>query len=379
MLRVMTAKIRSDAASSIALPPLPPGLDTPTLIVFTVRVRANIEALQGDLDARGIRLRPHTKTHKSVRIARMQLDAGAAGLTVGTLGEAEVFALAGMRDLFIAYPVWAEGPKAARLRALHDGADLLVGVDSATGAERLAAAVVGSRRPLRVLVEVNCGGHRTGVPSPGDAALVASAASRVGLVVEGVFTHGGHGYAPGAAGRAALDEVTSLDAAASALDAAGFEVRTVSAGSTPTRRLAAEGRVNEIRAGTYVLGDRQQLALGAVEPEGIAAVVAATLVSRAPGRAVLDAGAKALTKDLPSFVEGYGSIPAWPGSVIERLYDYHGVVALPGGAAGGQLGDIVAVVPNHVCPVVDLVGSFVAVGPDGRVEHWAVDARGRSG
>ena len=149
--------------------------------------------------------------------------------------------------------------------------------------------------------------------------------------------------------------------------------------STPTRLLAGESTVNEIRAGTYVFGDRQQLLLGAIEPDSIAAVVAATVVSVAPGRAVLDAGAKALTKDMAAFVEGYGSIPAWPGAVVERLSDYHGVVTLAGLGVQPSLGDVVAVVPNHICPVVDLVGSFVAVQPDGRVEHWHVDARGRSG
>ena len=102
--------------TTIPLPPLPGGLDTPGLVVFVDRVLANVERLQRDLDARGVGLRPHVKTHKSVRIARMQLDAGARGLTVGTLGEAEVLASAGLRDLFLAYPVWAEGPKAARLR-----------------------------------------------------------------------------------------------------------------------------------------------------------------------------------------------------------------------------------------------------------------------
>ena len=85
------------------------------------------------MDERGIRLRPHAKTHKSVRIGRLQVEAGAVGLTVGTLGEAEVFALAGLRDIFVAYPVWAEGPKAERVRALHGTADLRVGVDSAAG------------------------------------------------------------------------------------------------------------------------------------------------------------------------------------------------------------------------------------------------------
>ena len=375
----MTGILDVVSARVISVPPLPVGLDTPALVVFVDRVAANIEGLQRALDARGIALRPHAKTHKSVRIARMQLDAGAKGLTVGTLGEAEVFAQAGLRDLFLAYPMWAEGPKAARLRAVHDSADLAVGVDSVAGAERLAAAVAGGRRPLRVLVELDPGLHRTGVGSPEAAVQVAIAADRAGLRVEGVFTHGGHGYRPGGAGAAALDEVTTLDAAARALGAAGFEARTVSAGSTPTRLLAAEGRVTEIRAGTYVLGDRQQWALGAIDAGGIAAVVAATVVSVAPDRVVLDAGAKALTKDLPGFVEGYGAIPAWPGAVLERLNDYHGIVSLPGGGARPRVGDVVAVVPNHICPVVDLRSSFVAVLPDGRTEHWAVDARGRSG
>ena len=378
MLAPMTSAFRPGPDVPIPMPPLPGGLDTPALVVYVDRVHENVETLARALAAKGVRNRPHTKTHKSVRIARMQLDAGAAGLSVGTIGEAEVFASAGMRDLFIAYPIWAEGPKAARLRALHDAADLIVGVDSAAGAERLGAAVAGARRPLRVMIEIDSGQHRTGVASPGDAALVAIAAARAGLEIEGVFTHGGHAYRPSAAGAAALDETTALADAARALTAAGFEVRTISAGSTPTRLFAAGGAVNEIRAGTYVFGDRQQLALEAIEASSIAAVVAATVVSVAPGRAVLDAGAKALTKDLPSFVEGYGTIPAWPGAVIERLSDYHAVVALPGVSVRPSVGDVVAVVPNHICPVVDLVSSFVAVRADGRVEHWAVDARGRS-
>ena len=243
----------------------------------------------------------------------MQLDAGAAGLTVGTLGEAEVLASAGLRDLFLAYPVWAEGPKAARLRAVHESADLRSGSIRSDAVERLAAAVAGTRKPLRVLVEVDSGGHRTGVASPGEAVEVASAAARAGLAVEGVFTHGGHSYRPAAAGAAGLDEVASLEAAAAALDGAGFEVRTVSAGSTPTRTLAAEGRVTEIRAGTYALGDRQQVALGAIDGDGIAAVVAATVVSAGPGRAVLDAGAKALTKDLPDVRRGVRRDPRLAG------------------------------------------------------------------
>ena len=217
---------------------LPAGIDTPELVVDRDRMYANVLGLQRTLDERGIRLRPHAKTHKSVRIGRLQIEAGAAGLTVGTLGEAEVFALAGLRDIFIAYPVWAEGPKAERVRALHGTADLRVGVDSVAGAERLGAAVKGMSQRLRVLVEIDPGLHRTGVGNAEAAVAVARAAKGAGLHVEGVFAHAGHSYTPGRAGAASLDEVSTLEAAAEALEADGFEIETISAGSTPTRTLS---------------------------------------------------------------------------------------------------------------------------------------------
>jgi D-serine deaminase-like pyridoxal phosphate-dependent protein len=358
---------------------LPAAIDTPELVVDRDRMYANVLGLQRTLDERGIRLRPHAKTHKSVRIGRLQVEAGAAGLTVGTLGEAEVFALAGLRDIFVAYPVWPVGAKAERVRALHGSADLRIGIDSAAGAEHLGAAVKGMSRRLRVLVEIDPGLHRTGVPDPEAAVRVARAAKAAGLHVEGVFAHAGHSYAPGRAGAASLDEVSTLEAAAAALEADGFEVETISAGSTPTRTLSGTGRVNEIRAGTYVLGDRQQVVLGAMEPDETAAVVVATVVSAAGDRFVLDAGAKALTKDRPDWVTGFGEVEDYPDVVIEKLSDYHGVTRVPPLARRPGIGELVAIVPNHICPVVDLVSSFTVVAPDGRTERWPVDARGRSG
>ena len=159
----------------------------------------------------------------------------------------------------------------------------------------------------------------------------------------------------------------------------GFEVCVVSAGSTPTMLTAATGRVTEIRAGTYVLGDRQQSALGAIPVEGCAVAIAATVVSSFADRIVVDAGAKSLTKDRPDWLAGFGAIVGYPELVIERLSDYHGVVAAPPGVARPQLGDVVAIIPNHICPVIDLFDELTVVGPDGRVERWPVDARGRSG
>lgn len=362
------------------MPFLPDGLDTPCLVIDLDVVERNVRRLQAALDERGIGLRPHVKTHKLVPIARLQLEAGAFGLTAGTLGEAEVLADAGMGDVFVAYPVWAGGPKADRLRRLHEQIRLSVGVDSIESARQLGDAVRGTEGSLRVLVELDAGLGRTGVAGAAEAVVVAAAARDAGLEVAGVFTHGGHAYRDAAAGSAAAaDEVTVLTKAAEALRAAGFDVQTISAGSTPTRLLAARPGVTEIRAGTYVLNDRQQLVLGSAVADELAAVVAATVVSHAaPGRFVIDAGAKSLTKDRAEYLEGFGLLPDHPGAVISRVFDYHGTVELRTDAPMPGIGEVVAVVPNHVCPVVDLYDEAVIMRDGAIVDRWPIDARGRS-
>ncbi len=365
----------------IVAPVLPPGLDTPAIVINLDIVERNAHRLGDELGRRGIALRPHAKTHKSVALGRLQVDAGAQGLTVGNLGEAEVFAAGGLDDLFIAYPVWADGPKAGRLRALHDieGLRLVVGFDSIAGAQRLAAAVAGSRRPLSVMLELDPGNRRTGAPAQA-AGLIAAAARNLGLDVRGVFTHGGHAYQPGGAEPAGADEVATLTAGAAALAAENIEPVVISAGSTPTQLSAAVAPVNEIRAGTYLIGDRQQWAIGAVPDDGVAIAVAATVVSTAvEGQVVIDAGAKTLTKDVASYLTGHGVLPAYPEAVLERVSDYHGMVKFPPGARMPTIGEIVAVIPNHVCPVIDLRDSFIATRAGSIVGVWPVDARGRSG
>lgn len=365
----------------IVPPRLPAGIDTPAVVIDLDIVEQNARRLGEALAARGIALRPHAKTHKSIALAKVQLDAGARGLTVGNLGEAEVFAAAGLDDLFIAYPVWAEGPKAARLRALHDldSLRLIVGFDSIAGAERLAAAVAGSPRRLAVMLELDPGNARTGAPAA-RAGEIAAAARDLGLDVRGVFTHGGHAYRPGGAGPAGADEVATLAEGAAALASEGIEPAIISAGSTPTQLTAAVAPVNEIRSGTYLIGDRQQWAIGAVPADGVAIAVAATVVSNAvEGQVVIDAGAKTLTKDVAAYLTGHGLLPAYPDAMLERVSDYHGVVRIPPGTPSPQLGEVVAVIPNHVCPVIDLRDSFIATRGGKIVGVWPVDARGRSG
>ena len=367
--------------SRLLAPALPADLDTPEIVIDLDIVERNARRLGDALAGRGIALRPHVKTHKSPALARLQLDAGARGITVGNLGEAEAFADHGFDDIFIAYPIRADGPKTARLAALAElpGLRLSVGFDSVEGAERLAAAVRRAARPLRVLLELDPGNRRTGA-SPAEAEALAAAALDRGLEVRGVFTHGGHAYRPGGAEPAGGDEVRVLTEGAAALARLGIEDPVVSGGSTPTQLTAALAPVNEIRAGTYLLGDRQQWVIGAVPDDGIAIAVAATVVSRAvDGQVVIDAGAKTLTKDVASYLEGYGVLPAYPDAVIERLSDYHGVVRIPDGTPRPSLGEVVAVVPNHVCPVIDTRDAFTVVRGGEMVGRWPVVARGRSG
>lgn len=363
-------------------PAIPDGLETPALVIDLDIVERNAARMARAMAERGVALRPHVKTHKSVALARIQLDHGARGITVGTLGEAEVMADGGIDDIFLAYPVWAVGEKQKRLRALAErpGLTFAVATDSAEGARRLADAMSGSSARLRVLIDIDPHYGRTGVAAE-RAGELGRAAQEMGLEVIGAFTHGGHSYAQLDAGpRAAADEVEVLTHAAEALRASGIEPRVLSAGSSPTAVAAARAPVTEMRPGTYLIGDRLQVAVGASPPDGVAIAVAATVVSTAvPGQVVIDAGAKTLTKDMPAYLDGYGTLPAYPEGVIERISDYHGQVRFPDGARMPALGEIVAVVPNHACPVIDLYDTFVATRSGATIGRWRVDARGRSG
>lgn len=361
---------------------VPASLDTPAVVIDHTRLRRNITSMADRVRARRAALRPHAKTHKSVAIGRLQLEAGATGLSCATLGEAAVFADGGCDDLFVAYPVYAGGPsKPALLRSLHERCRLRVGVDSAEGARALGAALRGSPEPLDVLIEIDSGLRRTGV-RPEAVVPVADAAARAGLRVAGVFTHGGHGYGIGLTEQAAGDEVTAVSAAADALERAGHDAAVRSVGSTPTSVLRPPpipGEVTEERPGTYVFGDRQQLVLGAAADDEVALVVAATVVSTTvPGQAILDAGSKVLSSDRPDWLTGFGVLCGWPGATVARLNEHHAVVTFEHGTPRPAVGEVVAVIPNHVCPVVNLASELVLVDGSEIVDTWPVDAAGRN-
>jgi D-serine deaminase-like pyridoxal phosphate-dependent protein len=345
-----------------------PGRPTPFLLVDEALVAANIAAMAESARRRGLTLRPHAKTHKSADIARMQLDGGAVGLTVATVAEAEVFADAGCDDLFVAYPLWVDAAKGARLRDLSAGISLTVGIDSVTGARALAAQLPGAR----VLVEVDSGQHRSGCAPP-DAGALAEVASRAGLEVAGVFTFPGHSYAPGAAAAVAGQEAAALRDAAESLREHGTEPRIVSGGSTPTAADADGQVLTELRPGVYVFGDAQQWELGHHSPERIALTCVATVVSHSSseGHVVLDAGSKALGADRAAWATGFGRLLDHPDARVTALSEHHAVIAWDSSAVP-ELGSRVRVVPNHVCVGVNLADELVLT--DGGT--WTVHARG---
>lgn len=360
----------------------PADVDTPALLLDEAVLESNLAAMASAMgsatgaavEGRGVVLRPHAKTHKSVEVARRQLAHGASGLTVATLGEAEVFADAGLTDLFIAYPLAATGPKARRLAGLAERTRLRVGFDSVEGARLLAAAVPG----LDVLVEVDSGQHRTGV-APEAVGRLASAAEAAGVRVVGAFTHGGHAYAPGAAEAAAADERRALGAAVEQMRGAGLAADVASAGSTPTALRSAGGAVTEERPGIYPFYDAQQVSLGVASVEQVSLTVAATVVSiGADGRRVLDAGSKVLGADRPPWRDAHGILPGYPEVRLAWLGEHHGVVEVPDGARAPVYGEVVAVVPNHVCTVINLASEYLVVRDGAVVDEWPVDARARN-
>ncbi|MEX0429524.1 alanine racemase [Nocardioides sp. DS6] len=348
---------------------------TPYLRVDVGRLDANVARVGADAAAAGVALRPHAKTHKSPEIARRQLAAGARGLTVATIGEAEVFAEAGVTDLFVALPLWPDADRASRLRALAETVTLSLTVDSAAGAAHLATCLDGA--PAHVLVEVDSGHHRSGA-APDEVGTVAAAAREAGLTVTGAFTFPGHSYAPQARSSAAYDERRALTQAADVLRATGVEPAVLSGGSTPSLGAALDrpAPLTELRPGVYVFGDAQQWELGATTPDRIALTCRATVISHAGGRVVLDAGSKALGADRAPYATGFGRLLDDPDARIVLLSEHHSVVET---TRVYPLGTIVDVVPNHVCNAVNLAEVLYADHrrPGAPLDPWPVTARGR--
>jgi D-serine deaminase-like pyridoxal phosphate-dependent protein len=343
---------------------------TPCAVIDMDKVERNIARIQSACDAAGVANRPHIKTHKSPILAKMQRDAGAKGITCQKLGEAEVMAEAGFDDILISYNILGE-EKLGRLAKLMGRATMVVAADNPVTVEGLPEAAAMAGRDLDVIVECDTGYKRAGVETPAEAiALAKDIASRPGLTFAGFLM-----YPP-----ADKAEPTQrfLDEIMAGVREAGLEPRIISTGGTPNlRNLGALKGATEHRAGTYIFNDRMMLACGAATLDDVALHVVSTVVSRGgPERGILDAGSKTLTWDSGG-LDGYGLILEHPQSKITRFSEEHGFLDLSTCNDRPKVGDVVRIIPNHVCVVVNMVDRLIATRGDEIVGEIPVAARGR--
>jgi D-serine deaminase-like pyridoxal phosphate-dependent protein len=373
--------------------PLLTELPTPFVTIDHARVTANIATMQALAGQAGVGLRPHTKTHKSVEIARWQRDAGARGICCAKLSEAEIFADAGFTDIRLPYPV--NPANADRVAALlKRGVGLSIIVDDLEVARGWSAAMVAAGQRLDVLVKVDVGFHRCGIDpdSPNALSMVKGVSDLAGLSLRGLLSHAGQSYNAGSIqelGDIATQEIAILRAIATRAREAGVELQEISVGSTPTARfITLQKGATEMRPGNYVFFDRTQVGLRATALESCALSVVSTVVSRpAPARVVFDAGSKTLTSD---GVRGFGA-PTGHGLVftdlesaqpdgtiaIERLSEEHAVARVPA-TCRLKPGDRVRIIPNHACTVTNLANELVLAGGLTVIDRLQVSARGRN-
>jgi D-serine deaminase-like pyridoxal phosphate-dependent protein len=344
-------------------------LETPVPVIDLDIVARNVARWQAHCDAHGLANRPHIKTHKLVGLAEHQIAQGAKGITVQKLGEAEVMAAAGIRDMLLTFNILGR-PKLARLAALMRTTDIKVVADSEEVVAQLEQAAEAGGRRLAVLVECDTGAGRNGVQSPEDARLLARRiAASSHLALEGLMTYPKSGGRK--TGAAFFEEATALIAKD------GLEVRTVSSGGTPDM-WSEEGLtpVTEYRAGTYIYHDRATIAAGAAKPDDCALTVLSTVVSRPHvDRAIVDAGSKALTSDLMGLA-GFGSVADLNDAPIYNVNEEHGYLDVSHTNRKPKVGDLVRIVPNHVCPVSNLYDRVVLIAGGEVLGQVKVDARG---
>jgi D-serine deaminase-like pyridoxal phosphate-dependent protein len=364
-------------------------IPTPAVLIESSTLARNIARMQETVSANGKRLRPHAKTHKSPVVARMQIGAGAAGICCAKLGEAEVFADAGVTDIRLPYPL--NPANANRVFALADRITLSFIVDDVAVAREWSEIATKRGRALDILIKVDVGFHRCGINPDGEAAaaIVREVAGLPGLKFHGLLSHAGHGYGATseteAAAIADAEAATLRDLAARS----GVPCEEISVGATPTARFSVKlPGITEMRPGNYAYFDRTQVALGAAAWRDCALTVLARVVSRpARERVILDSGSKTLTNDLArGFVAapGYGAVrrdlsDPEPDSrlLVERLSEEHATVRVTEGDTSLTTGTLVRVVPNHSCVVSNLVDRVWVVDGEHVVEQLAVAARGR--
>jgi D-serine deaminase-like pyridoxal phosphate-dependent protein len=352
------------------MPTLVEELDTPAVVIDLDIVAANIKRAQDTLSGHGLNNRPHIKTHKIPALAKMQMDAGAVGITCQKLGEVEVMADAGVADdILLTYNVLGEA-KTERLAALIRRLKrMAVVLDNAVVARGLSEAGRRHGVDIRFLIECDTGYGRNGVQSPQDALDLARETMRMpNMQFEGLMTFP----------TAKPEQRLWLERALQLLNGAGIAVPVVSGGGSPALKGCGDfPMLTEYRAGTYIYNDVMQVTAGAATWDDCALTVRATVVSRpTEDRAVLDAGSKVMTYE-QYYAKGFGRIVEYPDAQITGFSEEHGMVDFSASARKPQIGEVVSVIPNHCCVVTNMMDEVYAVR-GGKVEAvYPVAARGK--
>jgi D-serine deaminase-like pyridoxal phosphate-dependent protein len=345
---------------------------TPCAVIDMDKVERNIVRVQKACEAAGVANRPHIKTHKSPMIAKLQVAAGAKGITCQKVGEAEIMVtMGGIDDILISYNLIGE-EKMARLAALQAKANMTVAADNPTVVAGLTKAAEMSGKPLSVVVECDTGRKRAGVETPAEAiALAREIAASKGLKFTGFMLY------PTESGWAEAQKF--FDDALAGVREHGLDATLVSTGGTPNLKNVGKLKgATEHRPGTYIYNDRMQVAAGVATWDDCALNIYSTVVSRAaPDRGILDAGSKTLTSDSGGGLDGYGLILEHPEAKIARFAEEHGFLDLTRSNTRPKVGDVVRIVPNHVCVVVNMMDEVVMVRGEEIVGVLPVAARGK--
>lgn len=355
-------------------------LDTPFVAVDVDIVEDNLRRMQQQAEAAGLKLRPHTKTHKQPGLAQRQVELGAHGITVAKLDEAEVMLKAGLTDILIAYPLVGRA-KAHRLALLMTrGLEPTISLDSLEALKTVALAGQLAGRSVNVLAEVDTGFHRCGLNGSALVELALTIHGTPGVRFGGLMSFAGH-----ISGHRDVDRITRLideeDGMMHDL------VRQITAHHVPVDDVSVGGTIlshhlqrlrtaTEVRPGIYIFNDMGIVTAHAATIDQCAARVWATIVSQPEAhRLVLDSGSKMLSTDGP--IDGcYGHIVEHPDWRIVRLSEEHAVVELPPNAAPAAIGSLVSIIPNHICTVMNLQNTVTAVRQGSVVASWPIMARG---
>jgi D-serine deaminase-like pyridoxal phosphate-dependent protein len=356
-------------------------LDTPVLLIDAIVLDRNLRQMAAYCNDHKLALRPHTKTHKMPEMARLQLQHGAAGITVAKLGEAEIMADAGIDDILIVYPLWGER-KWERLIDLASRVKVTVAVDSLAVATGISQAAKAAGKEIGIRAEFDTGFHRCGWR------IVAESIDEVkkmialpGLRWDGILVYPGHIMGTRTIREQDIQrENETMDALFELLDSASIPYPVVSGGNTPAAFASHLFHgLTEIRPGTYVFNDRNTVDAESAVFADCALTVLTTVVSRrASQRAIIDAGSKTLSADplLSGDRQGYGYLLQHPELKLEELSEEHGHLTIPGDSTI-RIGDRLRVIPNHVCPCINLHDRAYVTEGEQVVDEWRVAARGK--